>query len=77
MVSDLRRARNNGGTYASDAGKTAEIGQRDTLFDRDWDELVIKFDPSRDRFEVKTAGGNESTSIKMNLKQMAAQEGKK
>jgi len=76
MVSDFRRVKNNGGTYSADAGKT-EISQRDTLFDRDWDELVIKFDPSRDRFEVKTAGGNESTSIKMNLKQMAAQEGKK
>ena len=77
MVSDLRRVRNNGGTYASDAGKTAEIGQRDTLFDRDWDELVIKFDRSRDRFEVKTAGGNESASMKMNLGQILAPEGKK
>jgi len=77
MSSDIRRAKNHGGTYSVDAGKTAEIGQRDTLFDRDWDELVIKFDPSRDRFEVKTAGGNESASMKMNLGQILAQEGKK
>ena len=68
MISDLKRAKNNGGTYTADAGKTVEIGQRDTLFGRDWDELVIKFDPSRDRFEVKTAGGNESAPIKMNIR---------
>jgi hypothetical protein len=77
MVSDPRRAKNNGVTFAPDAGKTAETGQRDTLFDRDWDELVIKFDPSRDRFEVKTACGNESASMKMNLGQILAPEGKK
>jgi hypothetical protein len=71
MSSDFKRVINIGKTEAPTYEKLMRPGQRDRLFERDWDELVIRFDRLSQRFVIKTAGGREDS------RSMTASEGKK
>jgi hypothetical protein len=43
------------GEYVVDSRRSGVIESADPLFDRDWDELVIRFDKKSRSFRVKTA----------------------
>jgi len=71
MSSDLKRVNNISKTEAPAYQKFTPDGQKDRLFERDWEELVIRFDRSSQSFVIKTAGGREDS------RSMTASEGKK
>ena len=71
MSSDFKRVNNISKTEAPPYEKFMRDGQRDRLFERDWEELVIRFDRLSQSFVIKTAGGREDS------KSMTASEGKK
>ena len=77
MGSDIRRYKNIGTADATDRNKRFRVSPKDALFDHDWEELVIRFDSSRQSFEVKTAGGSESGSANAEFRRKAASDGKK
>ena len=75
MSSDIRRAKNIGTVDEVDQSIPLQKSQRDKLFEHDWAELVIRFDPSRRCFEVETAGGSESKNAEFT--RIGASDGKK
>lgn len=71
MSSDFKRVNNIAKTEVPTYEKFMRHGQRDRLFERDWEELVIRFDRMSQSFVIKTAGGREDSRT------MTVSEGKK
>jgi len=76
MSSSIDRTKNIGTADASHRIRRLQIGREDALFERDWDELVIRFDPSKRCFEIETSGGSESESTNAESRELAGPDGK-
>jgi hypothetical protein len=77
MVLGKDRTSNIGTAETAGRIRNLQIDRKDTLFEREWDELVIRFDVSRDCFEVETLGGGVDEPISPEFMRSAAAEGKK
>jgi hypothetical protein len=77
MSSDFMRTKNIGTVDVADRSKPLPTGSNDSLFERDWEELVIRFDQSKHCFEVKTEGGSGNHSNNADFRRAATSERKK
>jgi hypothetical protein len=70
MSSNFKRVNNIGRTEAFKFDKLSRPSQKDSLFERYWEELVIRFDRLSRSFVAKTSGSLEKNQKNAEFKRI-------